>query len=190
MTRETDEQLIERILRHDQHAMTALVERHKDRAYTLALRILAHEMEAEEALQDAFLRCFKGLASFDKRARFSTWFYRIVYNVCLTRRSKLKNSQEAETTSDLSEIETRAGDLSSDATLLMEECSLSIEAAIRRLPDHLRTIVTLFYTQEMSYEEIVLVTGMPLGTVKTHLFRARTALKKMLAKEFQPEELV
>ncbi len=80
-----DEQLIERIQQGEIRCFADLVDRHKDRALTVAVRLLRRREDAEEAVQDAFVRAFRGLAEFRGESRFSTWFYRILYNICLTR---------------------------------------------------------------------------------------------------------
>ncbi len=89
MTR-SDQELIAEIQSGRTASFRDLVERHKDRAFTLAIRLLKQRTDAEEALQDAFLRAFQGLEDFRGDAKFSTWFYRILYNVCLTRLGRVK----------------------------------------------------------------------------------------------------
>jgi RNA polymerase sigma-70 factor (ECF subfamily) len=174
----TDEELIARIVRGESRVYGVIVDRHKDRAMTLAVRLLRNREEAEEALQDAFVRAFRAIETFDGRSRFATWLYRIVYNTCLTRLNRLQAAgrifAEADGEIEISSYETP------DVALLRTEQYQQVNGAIAALPEHFATVLTLFYVQEMSYDEIVEITGMPLGTVKTHLFRARTALKKSL----------
>src|SRR3990167_5004707 len=83
-----DSSIIRRVLEGDKRAYAELVDRHKDRAMTLAMRMLSNRQDSEEALQDAFIRAFNALPRFEWRSSFSTWFYRIVYNVCATALSK------------------------------------------------------------------------------------------------------
>ena len=83
-----DQEIIERVLSGEKKAYAELVNRHKDRAMTLAMRMLKNREEAEEAVQDAFVRAFHALSRFEWRSSFSTWFYRIVFNVCSTALSK------------------------------------------------------------------------------------------------------
>jgi len=77
--------VVQRILAGEKKAFAELVDRHKDKGMTLAIRMLRNREESEEALQDAFVRAFKALPRFEWKSSFSTWFYRIVYNVCATR---------------------------------------------------------------------------------------------------------
>ena len=151
---------------------------------TLAFRILKNREDAEEAVQDAFMRTFKSLHSFDERSSLMTWFYRIVYNVCLTKLDRHKKIfalfDRSTSTEDLLNIMSQD---TTDANLERVENAELLEQAINSLPPQMTTVLTLFYVQEMSYDEIVSVTGMPLGTVKTNLFRGRTAIRETLRKQ-------
>lgn len=168
---ETDEALLRRVaLAQDQHAFRAIVERHKDFGTTLAVRILKDTRIAEEALQDAFLRVWRSAPSFGFKSRFKTWFYRILYNVCLSKLAKEQTNLETE---ELEDVE-HASSLDDGSKETLE----IFESSLMRLPEKCRTVMTLFYLQELSYEEIVEITEMPIGTVKTLLFRGRERLKK------------
>ena len=150
---------------------------------TLAFRILKNREDAEEAVQDAFVRAFKSLHSFDERSSFMTWLYRIVYNVCLTKLDLYKKTFALFDRSTSSEdvLNVISQDIT-DANLERAEDAELMGQAINSLPRQMSTVLTLFYVQEMSYDEIVSVTGMPLGTVKTNLFRGRTAVREALRK--------
>jgi RNA polymerase sigma factor (sigma-70 family) len=153
----------------------ALVDRHRDRAMTLALRIVGNREEAEELVQDSFVRAYRSLADFRGDSLFGTWFTRILYNVCLTRVSRRRNQETA-----TEEEELPAPSDETDVLSKMEEKEMQevITEEIARLPERYRTVITLFYVQEMAYGEIAQVTGHPLGTVKTNLCRGRTALRR------------
>jgi RNA polymerase sigma-70 factor (ECF subfamily) len=156
-----------------------LVTRHQRYVYNLAFRLLREAGEAEDLAQEAFLRAWRGLGGFRGEAKFTTWLYRIVTNLCYNRLSGLRRQLlEA----DLDDLDSLA--LSSEA-----EPSLAVETAEQRaflhrqvaaLPEKYRLVITLFYLQEFSYQEIAQVLDLPLGTVKTHLFRARERLKRQL----------
>jgi len=188
----TDREIIDRVISGDRRAFARLVDRHKDKAMTLALRMLKDREEAEEAVQDAFLRAFNALSRFEWKSSFSTWFYRIVYNVCSTSLSR----RGADLTVSLQdEGENPATDLQdSDPTPEMDLESADIARIIREEIDHLpasySSVVTLFFLQEMSYAEIVEITGMPLGTVKVRLFRARAMLKKAILRRTDERAVV
>lgn len=168
---ETDEQLMRRVIdAKDQHAFRGLVDRHKAMGMTLALRVLNDEMLAEEALQDAFLRVWRSAHTFTFNASFKTWFYRILYNAALTKRKSESRSDEHV------KIDEHAA-IGEDTSVGSKESSEVILQSIKRLPVAQRTVLTLYYLQELSLEEIGEVTGMPNGTIKTHLFRGREKLR-------------
>lgn len=178
----TDREIIERVVGGDRRAFAGLVDRHKDKAMTLALRMLKDREVAEEAVQDAFLRAFNALPGFEGKASFATWFYRIVYNVCSTILSRRGTNltvslqdEEGQSTADLHDSSPNP-----EASLESAETARIIRQEIDQLPASYSSVVTLFFLQELSYAEIVEVTGLPLGTVKARLFRARTMLKKAI----------
>lgn len=161
-----------------------LVDRHKDRAMTLALRLVGTREEAEEVVQDSFVKAYDNLHKFRGDSRFSTWFYRILYNACMTRVQRRKD-REVSIEGDIQNSGPMAVRDKRDVLLDIEEREMQtiLRDEIARLPFRFRTPVTLFYVQEMSYEEISEVTGQPVGTVKTNLFRGRHALRqRMLAR--------
>jgi RNA polymerase sigma-70 factor (ECF subfamily) len=167
-----------------------LVDRHKDRALTLAQKLVENHMEAEELVQDAFLKAFRGLGQFRGEAGFGTWFYRILYNVCMTRlRRRSSAPQTLEIADDTAldafavEDDTPTFDEAFETSDLVRFLALEVDA----LPPQYKSAVTLYYVQEMSYEEIAGVMDVPLGTVKTCLFRGRNLLKKRISMRLKKE---
>jgi RNA polymerase sigma-70 factor (ECF subfamily) len=182
MPYDPDRPIIEEIRSGQPRQFAILVDRHKDRAMTLAVRMVGNREEAEELVQDSFIRAFRNLEEFRGDARFGTWFYRIVYNVCLT---KVMRRPGREASAETEGYEEDPGDLAApeeetDMLRRMEDAEFSslLRRAIDRLPEKQRAAVTLFYVQEMTYGEIAEVTGQPMGSVKTHLFRGREALRR------------
>lgn len=147
---------------------------------TLAMRIVRNHEEAEEVLQDAFLRAFTALEQFRGDAKFSTWFYRILYNLCMTRVSRRHDHHEALEGLDESRVETSLSAGAESALDHLEEKELReiVASVIMQLPEKFRTPITMFYVQEMNYEEIAATLSQPLGTVKTNLFRGRALLRE------------
>lgn len=175
--------LVRRAQRGDQAAFAELVTRHQRYVYNLAYRLLRDTDEAEDLAQEAFVRAWQGLGGFRRRAKFTTWLYRIVTNLCYNRLSSLRR-QLLDVSLDADEHEPAAL-----ALPRIKEPPAAVEAAERRaflhqqvavLPAKYRLVITLFYLQAFSYEEIAQVLDLPLGTVKTHLFRARERLKRQL----------
>ena len=182
--------ILEKVRAGDRRAFGDLIDLHKDGAFTLALRILASREEAEEAVQDAFLRAYRGLASFRGDSRFGTWLYRIVFNLSMTRVKRKRPPAES--------LDAHAGepvDMVRDAEgggvlehLERQDTVALLAKGLMRLPEPHRIAVELFYLQEQSYEEIATIMGVPLGTVKTYLFRGRARLKGLLAEAVNDEE--
>lgn len=189
---QSDNEIIERIRDGAKHYYARLVDRYKDRAYTLAVRMLKNKEDAEEAAQDAFIRAYNALNRFEGKARFGTWFYRILYNVCLTRLGKRKEEFQRldyNDNIDYNELEsafTASGYNEYETNDMVEFVKKTMEA----LPEKYQTILSLFYFQDLSHEEISEVTQLPIGTIKTHLFRARAILQRLLQKEFLLERVV
>ncbi|MFH0988966.1 MAG: sigma-70 family RNA polymerase sigma factor [bacterium] len=178
-----DYSIIQRILAGEKKAYAELVDKHKDRAMTLAMRMLKNHQDAEEALQDAFIRAFHALPKFERKSSFSTWFYRIVYNVCATALSRREQSIHVsieQQNEDERFIELPSEDAQPDAEYESREFEEILYEEIEKLPAHYSSLFTLFIVQNMSYEQIVEVTGLPLGTVKARLFRARMMLKEAI----------
>ncbi len=172
-----DEGLVRRAQQGDQAAFAGLVARHQRYVYNLAYRLLRDAQQAEDLTQEAFLRAWRGLGNFRGQARFTTWLYRIVTNLCYTHLKNLRRELVAD------------DDLETLAMPSAQEPPAAIEAAEQRaflhrqiaaLPAKYRLVITLFYLQELSYQEIAQVLDLPLGTVKTHLFRARERLQQQL----------
>lgn len=177
-----DIQLIERILAGDASAYRALVQRHKDFAFTVAYRILNHREEAEEAAQDAFIQAFGALKEFNQTAKFTTWFYRIVFNAALGAKRRQKPTESI--------TEVKAIDYAVTGTshnLHQKERIKNIQQALAQLSADDVTMITLFYLQEQSLEEIAEITGISAETVKVKLHRARKRLADTLRKQLGEE---
>jgi RNA polymerase sigma-70 factor, ECF subfamily len=175
--------LIERARTGDQDAFGVLVRLHQRQVYQLALRMLRDSEDATEAAQEVFLAAWQGLRGFRGDARFATWLYRIAYNYCLkaaehrrrdaTARAELA-AESAHTHSPASALAARHAQ---DAEQAMRE---AIRGEIANLPAKYRAALVLRHLQDLSYEEMAEVMRVPIGTVKTHLFRARALLRERL----------
>lgn len=176
--------LIARARDGDQDAFGVLVRLHQRQVYNLALRMLRDPEEASEATQEVFLAAWQGLRHFREEARFSTWLYRIAYRHCLkVAESRRRNdAARAELAAEVSRAQRPENVLSSamarDAEAQVRE---AVRAEIALLPPKYRAALILRHIQDLSYEEIADVMRAPIGTVKTHLFRARAMLKERLS---------
>jgi RNA polymerase sigma factor (sigma-70 family) len=182
--RASDDEIIAAIRKGEKRQFSFLVDRYKDRAMTLAVRMVRNREEAEEIVQDAFVRAYNGLKQFEGKAAFSTWLYRIVYNLCLTKINRMQARPRFLDTEGEAEI-LFADEQAVDPYegLETKEVVALVKKIIDQMPERYSSVLSLFYFQELSYDEICGVTGLPLGTVKAHLFRARTMLQKRLAQE-------
>jgi RNA polymerase sigma factor (sigma-70 family) len=182
---DSDKEIIQQVLDGNVRSFAVLVDKHKAKAMTLAIRILRNHEEAEEALQDAFVRVFRALHSFEWKSSFSTWFYRIVYNTCVTAAGRKDRTWRITLDSDEEfghYAEVQSHDLPPDIQLESIECTKIIYEEVEKLPPAYGSTFTLFVLQELSYEEIVQVTGLPIGTVKARIFRARSMLRKAIVR--------
>jgi RNA polymerase sigma-70 factor, ECF subfamily len=182
----TDAELVERTLAGFEDGFRALVLRHQRRIYNLLARMLRNPSLAEELTQEAFLKAFRNLRSFDPRFKFSNWILRIAHNAAIDavrRRGPQEVSLDvpAEPASALT-ADTLVDPRSGDAAQAVERRELgeALSAALDRLRPEYRRMVVLRYQEELSYEEIAEITGLPLGTVKSHLHRARAEMADIL----------
>lgn len=182
----TDEQLIARVLAGDDGSYGTLVTRYKDLVYTIAVRIVGDEDDAEDVAQETFLRAYRALPKFRGDSKFSSWLYRIATNRALTH---LKRRRRRAPTVDIEAgPHVEGGALGSDGRddpgrlVLDDEFRRRIRAAVLELPEQYRVVVTLFYLEERSYKEVAATLGIPMGTLKTHLHRARALLRELLTK--------
>jgi RNA polymerase sigma-70 factor (ECF subfamily) len=185
-----DEEIIRRVLAGEKRAYAELVDRHKDKAMTLALRMLRNREEAEEAIQDAFVRAFRALPRFEWKSSFTTWFYRIVYNTCV---SSLGRRAEAVLVSldddEVESVDAPSDDPTPEAQLTSHEIQSAVQDAIENLPESYAGILTLFFVNDMSYEQIVEVTGLSLSAVKVRLFRGRVMLRRAVTRRLGASEV-
>jgi RNA polymerase sigma-70 factor (ECF subfamily) len=180
---EEEADAIVRAQRGDQAAFEMLVHQNAQFVFNLALRVVQNQQEAEEIAQEAFIKVWKALPRYRTEARFRTWLYRIVVNLCYDRLPKLKKDfqvLEAESALDVSE----AAHPSPEHAVISNELRNDLHQAIRSLPEMYQLLITLRHLQEMSYTEIAEITGQQLGTVKSGIHRARKILKERI-KEYE-----
>lgn len=178
--------LIERCKRGEHDAFDQLVRTYEKRVYNLAYRLSGHYDEANDISVDAFLRVFQALKLFRGEANFSTWLFRIVTNVYLDRRKRSRNKQHLSLQEyiELEEntVSRQIEDPSPTPGVVAEQNERSelLQDAIVALPYDQRTMIVLYHTEGLSYEEIAAVLELPIGTVKSRLNRARLKLREKL----------
>ena len=180
-----DREISERVLGGDNNAFGLLVEKYQTKVYNLALRMSGNEDDAFDLSQEAFLRAWRSLSSFQFESAFSTWLFRLSSNICLDflraqkRRASvsltLTNEEDEEIQLDVPD----PGKTPEEAALAAEDRVL-LEAALNSLPADQRQIITLRAIDDLSYTEIAEILQIQEGTVKSRLSRARTALRNKL----------
>lgn len=186
MTTIDDQKLIEAIQNGDTKAYTQLVNRYKDLVYTLAIRMLKHREEAEEVAQDTFIKVFKSLDKFKGDSKFSTWIYKVTYNTCLDRIKKNKKHYNDVAIDEFIFNKLDSIDNALD-TMITEEKRVLIKNCINKLPEDSSALLTLFYFEELSLEEISKIINIEANTVKVKLFRARKKLAFILEQYLYPQ---
>ncbi len=181
----TDQQLVERVQRGDRKAFDLLVLKYQQRIVNLVSRFVRNQADALDVTQDAFIKAYRALPNFRGESAFYTWMYRIAVNTAknyLAVQSRRPLGMEQ----DISEIEQFEGDnaLKEYATpenlLLRDEIQETVINAIEELPEDLRVAITLREVEGLSYEDIAVAMDCPIGTVRSHIFRAREAIDKQL----------
>lgn len=180
MKKLSDIEIIDSVLKGNQDDFALLIDRYKDKAFSLLKRLLKNEMDAEEALQDSFLKAFNALSSFRKDSKFSTWFYRIAYNTGLTMVASKKRKIEQEMSSidehfDLGEYDNEIHSTTTNA----REYILKM---VDKLPIRNALVIILFYIDDMSLKEISQVMDISLVNAKVLLHRSRNSLRDLLLK--------
>ena len=187
-----DIELIKRALEDDQQAYTEILKKYRAPLYNLLYRMVRNKMETEDLVQEAFIKAFNSLASFNDDYAFSTWLYKIAINNCIDhfRKKKLITfSIDKPIESNNGNIKREFPDTSyrPDKFLLSKEKDRLIDEAIQNLPEKYRTAIVLRHNEDKSYEEISEIMEIPLGTVKARIFRAREMLKKQLKEKLFPK---
>jgi RNA polymerase sigma-70 factor (ECF subfamily) len=182
----SDGELIAQVLAGDESSYEVLVTRYRDYVYTIAVRIVGNEEDARDVAQEAFVRAYRALPRFRGDSKFSSWLYRIATNRALThlkkrRRRAVTVDIEAGPHVEAGAIDDGRGDeVSPEIAVRDEEFRRAVRSAVLELPEQYRVVVTLFYLEERSYKEVAATLGIPMGTLKTHLHRARALLRDIL----------
>ena len=165
-------------------AFAPLLEGYKSKMFLLAFSILRNETHAEDATQEVFLKIWKGLPAYHGGASLSTWIYAITRNTCFT---ELKRRDRRPTVSlQEPEMEAASGWIPALQCADPEPGSESdVEVLLSKLPENYRRVITLFYLESKAYQEVALMLDIPLGTVKTLLFRAKKELLRINSRPFE-----
>lgn len=180
-----DAVLVQRAKSGDGKAYDELILLYKDAVHGIIYRMVRNQQEAEDLTQEAFIKAYNSINSFNEEYAFSTWLFKIATNNCIDffRKRKLKTQsmdQSIRYKDDEIKQEYADPERTADKEILASEKTKLIRQAIEQLPEKYRTAIILRHTEEKSYEEIAELLDLPLGTVKARIFRAREMLKKSL----------
>jgi RNA polymerase sigma-70 factor (ECF subfamily) len=185
---ELERTLLRRLRDRDEHAFRELLEGYRDRVYNITYRMLGNRAEAEDVAQEVFITVFKTIDSFREESKFSTWLYRVAVNHCKNRIKYLARRHDRDR-DELDENSQHANGAIANVVVRMSQPDRALEGvqmevilqkAIESLDDDHRIVVVLRDVEDLSIEEICEITGLPDGTVKSRLHRARLALRKKL----------
>ena len=167
-----ERELIERCRTGDDSAFGELVDRYKNLVYAMVYRMVPDRSQVDDLAQDVFLKVHRGLPYFRGDARLSTWVYRIVANVCLQARATGRRPARTVAEQEPGSPDSAFADL---------ELRDRLDKAMAQLPDNYRLLVAAHYLQGVQYEALAEALDIPVGTVKTHLYRAKRRLRELLS---------
>ncbi|WP_053361359.1 RNA polymerase sigma factor SigW [Bacillus sp. FJAT-27251] len=176
---------ITQVLKGDQNAYGEIVELYKDKIFQLCYRMLGNRHEAEDIAQEAFIRAYINIHSFNQNKKFSSWIYRIATNLCIDRIRKKKPDYFLDAEVPGTDGLNMYSQIASEASLPEDELESlelqeTVQKEIAKLPEKYRTVIVLKYIEELSLNEISEILDLPLGTVKTRMHRGREALRQQL----------
>jgi RNA polymerase sigma-70 factor (ECF subfamily) len=176
---------IKQVLKGDQEAYGEIVEIYKNSVYQLCYRMLGNRHEAEDIAQEAFLRAYVNIKSFNQDLKFSTWLFRIATNLCIDRMRKKKPDYYLDAEVAGTEGLTMYSQVTSNTPLPeteveSQELQETVHKEIQKLPEKYRSAIILKYIEDLSLNEISEILDLPLGTVKTRIHRGREALRQNL----------
>ena len=181
-----DQHYINLIINGDTNAFAILVDRYKDLVYTLTLRMMKNREEAEEVSQDTFIKAYKSINRFKGDSKFSTWIYRIAYNTCLDRLKKNRKHFNDVAIDEFTEHQIKTID-NALSQLENEEKNQAIQQCLAQLPSDDAFMLTLYYFEDQSLDEISKTVGLTPNNVKVKLFRSRKKLATIMKAQLEPE---
>ncbi|MEO8533291.1 MAG: sigma-70 family RNA polymerase sigma factor [Flavobacterium sp.] len=183
-----DQHYINLIIQGDHNAFAVLVNRYKDMIFSLALKMVKNREEAEEVSQDTFIKIYNSLSKFKGDSKFSTWSYKIAYNTCLDR---LKKNKKEENNISIDEFSAHLIKTMDNALSALEdkERKQTIQNCLNLLPSDENFLLTLFYFDDQSLDEIGKIMNISTNNAKVKLFRSRQKLAVILKKQLEPEIL-
>jgi len=191
----TDRQLVDLVLGGDMHAFSTIIKTTEGLVAQIVYKLISNEEDRKDMAQDIYLKVFHYLKGFKFQSKLSTWVAQIAYNTCLNRLQKKQVPLYIPPDGDWEWMERgrryaapRAAE-ETDGVLLKKELNSLLQTAIGQLPPLYQTLIGLYHQEDLPYQEIAQITGLPEGTVKSYLFRARKILKESLLSNYKKEKL-
>ncbi|MCL2196374.1 MAG: sigma-70 family RNA polymerase sigma factor [Treponema sp.] len=172
-----DQLIVGQVVSGQKDLFRLLVRQHERAVYGMGLSFFRNPEDASDFTQEVFLKAYRSLSHFEGRSRFSTWLYKIAYNTALNevnRRKEYRSLAEEDANKLLSSDETP------ERLALRNAAREAVQAAIKELPERFRVCIDLFFFYDRSYQEIEAITGIPVNTIKSHVFRAKIILREKL----------
>jgi len=170
-----DSIIVQSILGGERELYRLLVEKYKKQVNALGMSFLRNSADAADFAQEVFFKAYHNLAQFQAKARFSTWIYRIAYNTALNVTERKK-----EYLSLAEDDNIQASNLTPEEESIRQAVCEAVRQAVSELPEKYRVCIDLYFFYECSYDEIEVITGEPVGTIKSHIFRAKKILREKL----------
>lgn len=181
MEKKNDAYYIEKVKQGDRSAFSFIVTQYQDLVFSLALQMLKNSDDAEDMAQEIFIKVYKSLNQFKGTSKFSTWLYRISYNMII---SSLRKKNKIQVTDEDSQLERNSDAVLQETDKLEEDMDVTfLQSAIQTLEDEERVLITLHYFKEQSVEDMAKITGLSLSNVKVKLFRIRKKMKGHIENE-------
>ena len=190
---ELEEKLLERLRARDERAFNELVKAYEKRVFGLVFRMLGSRAEAEDLTQEVFVQVFKAIGTFRGESKLSTWIYRIAVNLCKNRAKylRVRHTGEQDQLEDHAErmplSQARNANVAQvarpDEAMAGRQVEEIVRQAISEVDENFRECLILCDVEELSYEEIAEITSLPVGTVKSRIFRARAQLRELVEKK-------
>jgi RNA polymerase sigma factor (sigma-70 family) len=183
----TDRQLVDKVLGGEMPAFSQLIGMTEGLVARIVYQLIRNEEDRKDVAQDVYLKVYQHLGGFKFQSKLSTWVGQIAYNTCLNRLQKRQPviydppAPNGDETHAGGRPELFRAEEETDRVLLQKELKGLLAAGIARLPPIYQTLISLYHQEELSYQEIGRITGLPEGTVKSYLFRARKQLKEMMS---------
>jgi len=192
--------LVNRVLRGETQAFATIIKNTEGLVAQIVYKLITNAEDRKDLAQDIYLKTFKSLSGFKYQSKLSTWVGKIAYNTCFNFLDKkqlvlLDNSiPENEKQESALEFFTNkfvglSNNNNSETSLIRTERMEIVQSAIEKLPPLFKTLIMLYHYEELSYEEIAEITSLPVGTVKSYLFRSRKSLKETILLKYKEEEI-